>query len=188
MMAMTEYQRKLVEENLELVNQVIRSRIGITSDPMTSYDDLYQVGCEAICKAAMLYSPQKCIFAPYARKVIYNAIIDYCRKACYRSQNQVNMECDCDNSPMAMLFVSKESEAALSDVNHSDAVRIFQQRKEEYSGVTKAGMEALELRMEGYSVIEIAEMYGTTKNNVYAWISRARKRLTKDKSLISALR
>ena len=188
MMVMTEYQRKLVEENLELVNQVIRRRIGVTNGPMTSYDDLYQVGCEAICKAAMQYSPQKGIFAPYARKVIYNAMIDYCRHVGYRSQNQTDIFFDCDNSALAMLLMSSESEAALSDVEHSDAVQIFQKRKEEFTGVAKAGVEAMELRMEGYTTAEIAEMYGTTRNNITAWIARARKRLTADKELMSALK
>ena len=187
-MTMTEYQRELVEENLDLVNKVIRGHIGVTNGPMTSYDDLYQVGCEAICKAAMQYSPKKGPFSPFARKVIYNALIDYCRHVGYRNRNQTDIFFDCDNSALAMLFISTESEAALSNVDHSDAVRIFHERKESYTGITKSGLEAIELQMKGYTVSEIAEMYGTTKNNVYAWISRARKRLVQDKDLISALK
>ena len=187
-MAMTEYQRKLVEENLDLVGQVIHSKMGITNGPMTSYEDLYQVGCEAICKAALQYSPQKGIFPPFARKVIYHSLIDYCRRVNYRSQNQTDIFFDCDNSAMAMLLISTESEAAMSDVDHSDAVRIFKKRKEEFSGIAKAGMEAMELQMAGYTTSEIADMYGTTRNNITAWISRARKRLVADQDLMAALR
>ena len=44
---MTDYQRKLTEDHLSLVNQVIRRRIRVRGLPMLSYEDLYSVGCEA---------------------------------------------------------------------------------------------------------------------------------------------
>ena len=188
MMKMTEYQRKLAEENMDLVRQVIRGRIGIVNGPMTSYDDLCQAGCEAICRAAVRYFPEKGPFPPFARKVIYNAAIDYCRRMGYRSRNQTEIFFDCDNSALAMLLMDAGSENALQDVDGSDAVRLFRERKERASGVAKAGMEAMELQMQGYTTAEIADFYGTTGNNVRAWISRARKRLLEDGELMAALK
>lgn len=48
MTIMTEYQRELVEQNLELVTQVIRKRIKVNGTVLQSYDDFYSVGCEAL--------------------------------------------------------------------------------------------------------------------------------------------
>ena len=187
MMKMTAYQQKLVEENLGVIDQVIRGRINIITGPMTSYDDFYQVGCEALCRAAMRFVPQKGTFASFAYSVIYNAIIDYCRHVTCSNRKQTEFFFDCDNSALSMLLMSAESEAALSDIDHSDAVQIFQKRKQEFSGVAKAGLEVLELQMEGYTTTEIAKIYGTTSNNVRAWVARARKRLRADRELLSAV-
>lgn len=43
MTIMTEYQRELVEQNLELVTQVIRKRIKVNGTVLQSYDDFYSV-------------------------------------------------------------------------------------------------------------------------------------------------
>ena len=54
---MTDYQDALVLENLDLVNWVIRTRISIPNRPLLTYDDFYAIGCEAICRAALLHLP-----------------------------------------------------------------------------------------------------------------------------------
>lgn len=56
---MTDYQDALVLENLDLVNWVIRTRISIPNRPLLTYDDFYAIGCEAICRAALKYQPDK---------------------------------------------------------------------------------------------------------------------------------
>lgn len=56
---MTDYQEALVLENLDLVNWVIRTRISIPNRPLLTYDDFYAIGCEAICRAALKYQPDK---------------------------------------------------------------------------------------------------------------------------------
>lgn len=52
--------------------------------------------------------------------------------------------------------------------------------KAKYSGITLKGVEAIELKLLGHETREIAERYGTTVNNVNAWIARARSRLKDD--------
>lgn len=56
---MTDYQDALVLENLDLVNWVIRTRISIPNRPLLTYDDFYAIGCEAICRAALKYQPDR---------------------------------------------------------------------------------------------------------------------------------
>jgi len=56
--------------------------------------------------------------------------------------------------------------------------------KRTYSGVARLGVEALELKIAGYSGADIADLYGVKSNHVGAWISRAIKKLKKDVFLV----
>ena len=44
---MTEYQCKLVEENLDIIDWVIRCRVKVNGQVLQTYEDFYQIGCEA---------------------------------------------------------------------------------------------------------------------------------------------
>ena len=59
--------------------------------------------------------------------------------------------------------------------------------KEKYQGVARKGVEAIELKLQGYESVEIADLYGTTVNNVNAWISRARSKLRNEPALMEIL-
>ena len=59
--------------------------------------------------------------------------------------------------------------------------------KEKYNGVARKSVEAIELKMKGYETTEIAKLYGTSLNNVNAWISRARSKLRNEPILIEIL-
>ena len=51
---MTNEQRKIVEDNMGLVGKVIKDKVhGIGQPGVYSYDDLFQIGCIGLCKAAM---------------------------------------------------------------------------------------------------------------------------------------
>ncbi len=56
--------------------------------------------------------------------------------------------------------------------------------KRTYSGVARLGVEALELKIAGYSGTDIARLYGVQPNHVGAWISRAAQKLKKDLFLV----
>ena len=50
---MTNEQRKIVEDNMGLVGKVIKDKVhGIGHSGVYSYDDLFQIGCIGLCKAA----------------------------------------------------------------------------------------------------------------------------------------
>lgn len=182
---MTDYQNALVIEHLDLVNWVIRTRIVIPNRPLLTYDDFYGIGCEAICRAAMRYQPDSGEFAPFACRYIYNAIIDHCRAMNYRIQRSV----DAGTEEGAALFdalahTTVDFDAAVTD---DTAMAALQACKDKYQGVARKGIEAIELKLQGYESTEIAEIYGTTVNNVNAWISRARSKLRCEPSLIEIL-
>ena len=48
MKMMTEYQRELVVSNLDIVERTIRTRIKVNGQALQTYEDFYQIGCEAL--------------------------------------------------------------------------------------------------------------------------------------------
>jgi len=62
--------------------------------------------------------------------------------------------------------------------------QVLEYGKRTYSGVAKLGVEALELKIAGYSGTDTAKLYGVQPNHVGAWISRAAQKLKKDLFLV----
>ena len=56
----------------------------------------------------------------------------------------------------------------------------LEESKERYSGSTRKGIEAIELRLQGYTGKDIAQKYCVNTNYITACISRAQKYLKKD--------
>lgn len=182
---MTEYQRKLVEDWLYIVDYVIRTKIIIPNKPLQTYEDYYSVGCEAICNAAIRYSSQFGEFGAFASRVIYNAIIDYSRQMEYRSSKSVDLTSD-DGDSLLDLFASYDGgyDDYLVDTM---AMQALMESKGRYTGIARLGIEVMELKMRGYKSSEIADKYGTTCNNINAWISRARQKLRNDPIFLASL-
>lgn len=61
-----------------------------------------------------------------------------------------------------------------------ELLRALQQSKENCSGSVRKGIEAIELKMQGYSGRDIAERYHVKPNYITACISRAQKHLRQD--------
>ncbi len=171
---LNEKQQKMVEEYLELVSIVLKKHI--TSNEQIrglEYDDLYQCGCLALCKAAATYDG-RVKFETYASRVIHNALIDECRAA--KSSFARHLSYDA--------FLNPEEEDCFSEILTDDGdiaedmlceelMQIVQTAKKQQKGAVLKGIEAIELKIKGYSGAEIAEMYGVKNNNVTSWISKA---------------
>ena len=74
-----------------------------------------------------------------------------------------------------------------AEVTDNSAMAALRACKEKYQGVARKGVEAIELKLQGYESVEIADLYGTTVNNVNAWISRARSKLRNEPALMEIL-
>ena len=68
-----------------------------------------------------------------------------------------------------------------------DISALLNSAKSEYSGVARLGIEALELKIMGYSGADIAKLYGVKQNHVGAWISRAAAKLRKNGAVLKSL-
>ena len=165
----------LIEQYLNCVHWVIQSFIHVNEGVCgLEYDDLYQEGCIALWRAAESFDEQRgAQFHSYAISVIHNHLLDYCRKIQSRSVPLVSLE-DWDAE-------TARKGAEVWDVDSGLYVeQVLEYGKRTYSGVARLGVEALELKIAGYSGTDIAELYGVKPNHVGAWIARAAQKLKKD--------
>lgn len=172
-------QEQLIRDHLNCVHWVIHSSI-TTNEGICGleYDDLYQEGCIALWRAAESFDEQQGVqFHTYAISVIRNHLLDHCRRV--QSRTAVTVPLETWDVEMA------QSSVEAWDGDSSLFVeQVLAYGKRTYSGVARLGVEALELKIAGYSGADIAELYGVQPNHVGAWISRAAKKLKKDFFLV----
>ncbi len=172
-------QDHLMEEHLNCVHWVIHSFIHVSPSVCgLEYDDLYQEGCIALWRTAETYDEQLgAQFHSYAISVIRNYLLDYCRKIQSRTAPAVSLEAG-DMEMVRSGMAGWDGDSSLF------VEQVLEYGKRTYSGVARLGVEALELKIAGYSGTDIAKLYGVQPNHVGAWISRAAQKLKKDVLLV----
>lgn len=183
---LTEYQQQLVTENLKIVDRVIRSRIIVTNTPLQHYEDYYQVGCEALCHAAIDYRPDLGPFTAVANTYVYHAMICHSRAELTQLKHSLGTPVGSESGAERddAFIDAREPFSFVFDAYCSEVLAACKNR---YRGITRQGIEAIEMELLGFSSKEIAGRYGTTVNNINAWISRARKKLKTDGDFLKAL-
>ena len=185
-------QQRLVEENLSVVRHAIHKNI-IVNDSLYGfeYDDLYQEGCWALCRAAMTYDQagRGTPFSAYARPVIRNHLLDHCRRVLSQREHLPTVALD--------VPVSEDippPEAWLQEMNGQEVWdaqilvdQLLEHGRRTCTGVARLGVEALALKVKGYTGADIARMYHSKPNHVGAWISRAAEKLRGDEAFASLL-
>lgn len=178
---LNEKQRNLVQSHLGLVERVISRHITPQKVPGLEYEDLYQSGCEALCRAAAAYDGYSAQFSTFAYTVIRNCLVSLCRTA----KPLVSLDaplagCDlplgesltaADNTPEDICATQETADALCA------AAR-------QYTGTAQKGVYAMLLKAAGYTGREIADRYRVSPNQVSAWVSRARKCMAKDGELL----
>lgn len=168
MLPLTELQRRKVEENLGLVGLVIKERVhGIDQIGIFSYDDLFQIGTIGLCKAVQTDRPGKGAFSTYAYRLIYNEIMTQLDYATLHRREQAT-----DPAELPGIFLDDDLEQVESC---RDLLALLDQAEQTAAGVTAKGIQAIRLLVQGYSNREIGDFYGTSANNVTAWVAKARK-------------
>ena len=177
---LNDLQRQRVEEHLALVEQVLRRSIKTneTVDGM-GHDDLYQEGCIALCRASVSYREEMGAFPAYARTVIRNYLLDRCREIQSARKNLPLLSLDAFAEMGAPEPVSPfHTEDLISDISSSTLLSHFKNR---YHGTARIGIEAMELRVRGYSCADIAKLYQKKPNYIGACISRAAEKLRRER-------
>ena len=175
-------QRKLVEENLTIIDQVIKKKIR-TSEEICGleYDDLYQIGAMGLCKAAVHYIEMPgAKFETYAYQVVKNTILDHLRSV-FRRQDAYSL-----------FLQDKEHYLTVSHFHDQMGEKItlhaLNESKERYGASVRTGIDAITLKAQGYTGVDIAEKMGVKANYISACISRAQKYLKKDEKFLQMIR
>lgn len=182
---MTDAERALVEEHLDLIHWVIEDNIYTREDiPGLEYVDLIQEGCLLLIKAARTFDAARGPFPPYARKVVRNGLFTHSsaiwnKQVRHVYQNAHKDAAEDGESDFMDTFISQDDTA--KQVERGDIIPMLESFLPEYTGVARKGIEAIILKVKGYRGVEIAAMYETDEKNVSAWICRARQKLLANK-------
>ena len=163
-------QRRLAEQNLNIVSRVIYRHI-IVNETLVGfeYDDLYQEGCIWLCKAAASFQTGKGVpFTAYAEKVVANGLRTHCRlmggKQKWSCCIPLYSDSDILRSTLEQIpDITYQEDGMLTDM---DVMQLLHRLKRQYTGTARLGIEAIELKVKGYSGKEIAAMYGVKPNLV----------------------
>ena len=162
-MTLNQMQQRKVEENLGLVGKVIKDKV---HDPgqnsIFSYDDLYQIGCIGLCKAA--YSDKGGCFSTFAYRIIWNEI---CTALIYANRRAAR---ECEWNPELLCQGQATDE-------YSELDMILDRLEAESSKAVAKGIRAIRLNTAGYSCAEIGRIFGESDKCIAARISRTRKYL-----------
>ena len=184
---LTRRQQKLAEENLYIVPRIIHKHIIINKSLFGfEYEDLYQEGCIWLCKAAANFREETgAPFTAYAEKVIVNGLRTYCRLMYGKHQQAyiLPLHADPETASFSLDQIPDcdQQDAIIAEV---DTMQLLHDMKQQYTGITRLGIEAIELKIKGYSGKEIAAIYGVQPNLVGAWISRAKSKLKQNDSFM----
>lgn len=185
---LTKEQQELVENHLHLVYWVIKESIHVNETICGfGYEDLYQEGCIWLCHAASTYDPARSQFPTYAKKIVRNGLLSYCRQTCSRQHRFVYLTVGPNGELLADGELLTPPDDLDAQINMIETLDLLAYAEKKYQGVTRLGIEALKLKLEGMSVSEIAGLYHVPSPYVGACISRATQKLRKDTPFLSGL-
>ena len=189
-MVLNDTQKQLAADYIDIVKWAVYRHIRVSENRYgLGYDDLYQEGCIWLCHAAATYDGSRAQFDTYAQVVVRNGLISYCRAIYAKQKNMVTMSGFCSDSDDTANDTADNIADNIYDKLLSDAAvfGLLESVKPQYKGVTLLGIEALELKIKGYTGAEIARLWGVEQNHVGAWITRAVKKLRQNEKFITEL-
>lgn len=163
---MTLEQQKIVEDNMGLIAKVIKDKVhGTNIHPVYSYEDLYQIGCIGLCKAAI--TDKGGCFSTYAYRLIWNEICD----ELIRATRLIQKEDALDLADIPLHYLEPEEDM----LQRAELRHALAQAKKSASGVTANGIQCLELSAQGYTSHEIASIMKAEAATIRMWMTKARR-------------
>lgn len=171
---------ELILQHLYLVDIILRSWWHRPNDnPMMDYDDLYQIGCLALCKAAKNFDPSRHIqFKTFASVSIRHMLLDWQRDMIER-QPKISDAPICDDE-----YLMPDDSNQLKQFEIYD---VLTRLRNQYTGTNRKAIDALILRSEGHTNKNIAELFGVKETVLGAWCTRIKKELRKAPEILDLL-
>ena len=175
---LTDEQRELVRSNLKLAHGAVkqfnaRERLG----HFLEFDDIVQIACLALCKAAARHNSQRGKFSTYAYNVIKNAFTDEIKKHSRRTRLVKMVGYD---------ELAAETITACGHIDESsiDVCRAMSGLSTRCPDGNSADIAMFKLRLEGYDTEEIAEIFGFSKDKVRRRINKVKNGLRKNNAFL----
>ena len=185
---LTREQQELVETNLSLVYWVIMKNIHVNETIYGfGYEDLYQEGCIWLCHAAATYDPARSRFPTYAKKIVRNGLLSYCRQMYSVQRRLTYLTVGTDGELLADGELLTPPDNFNIQISMIETLDLLAYAEKKYQGVPRLGIKALKLKLKGMRGSEIAVLYHVPPPHVGAWISRATQKLRKDTPFLSGL-
>lgn len=163
---LTKDQQTLVEKNLSIVHWVIVNNIHVNPGICgLEYGDLFQEGCLWLCKAAFTYHAGQAQFSTYAKKVVKNGLLSYCRKICSQGRH------------ISRLIIGEQGELAAdgeqvdqpddhfdSHLSRLETLDLLEASKQNYQGVARlAELKCAEESRQAWKqyIASLKEMVGS---------------------------
>lgn len=186
---MTDEQLLLVERHLYIVHWVIIDSIYVNESIYgLGYDDLFQEGSIWLCRAAVSYNNGLSMFSTYAKVVVRNGLISYCRLMYRKQEHFERLEIGEHGELTTKGDILESADYDKTHISMLETLALLESVKKEYQGVTRLGIEALELKIQGHRITDIAAAYQVPSTHVGAWISRAVKKLRKNEEFLASIR
>lgn len=167
-MTLTERQQRVVEENMGLVGRVIKDKVhGLGQEGAFTYDDLFQIGCIGLCKAAA--TDKGGCFSTYAYRLIWNEICDVLIKTTRVNQNETVME--------AAEILQSVQENLPDPMEICELKQILETARHDAKGVTAKGVQCLMLSAQGYNSNELSVIFAAKPSAIRMWMTKARRYL-----------
>jgi len=161
-------QQKKVEDNMGLVGKVIKDKVrNMNRIPGYSYDDLFQIGCIGLCKAAA--TDKGGTFSTYAYRLIWNEICDALAYSTRKYSKEDSTDNVCLKYDYNSLKTQRNTKFELYDVLKS--------AKSNVSPSIALGIDSILLMNNGYTAKDIGARFGKTTNTITALVSKAKKHL-----------
>lgn len=179
-------QTQMFTDNQDLIHKAIHVYMpyGDTTENGFDYDDLFQIGSLALCKAIKTYKTTRTAFSTYAMSIIRNELYNAIRERASEHRGQKYSLND-EESSCPTIAVSDGMDEIFESAVYQDYVKIIEEIAGQYGSVVQKGVQAIILMSQNYTTSEIAEKFNVESNAVTSWISRARKYLKKDARLLA---
>ena len=185
---MTDYEKRLIEENMDAVSITTRKFLKRYNIPQTEFEDYRQNAYVILCSKVHKYDGST-KFSTFVDVVLRNAFIDMYRTDKSRRLDVVSLdeflnEDKTFNDAQLCAIVEDErkvEEEVIEKVTNDIIKQCIRKAKRKCaSETTVKGFEALELRIAGYSGAQISQMMNTPSNIIRVGINRAKKILLGD--------
>ena len=139
-------------------------------------------------RQAFTYHAGQAQFSTYAKKVVKNGLLSYCRKICSQGRHISRLSIG-DQGELAAdgEQLEQPDDHFDSHLSRLETLDLLEASKQNYQGVARLGIEALALKVQGMRITDIAALYQVPPSHVGAWISRSLEKLRNDPDFLTCL-